>query len=85
MISKNLYKEYSYINSIRENLQIIEDIFFDHNSESQNQLSSISKAQLIKAIEYLDKEKNSLPNFYKKEIDIIIKAARFKLSRIINS
>ncbi len=85
MKSKNLYKEYSYISSIRENLQIIEDIFFDHNSESKNQLSSESKAQLIKAIEYLDKEKNSLPNFYKKEIDIIIKAARLKLSHIKNS
>ncbi len=85
MKSKNLYKEYSYINSIRENLQIIEDIFFDHNSESQNQLSSISKAQLIKAIEYLDKEKDSLPNFYKNEINIIIKSARFRLSRITNS
>jgi len=85
MNSKDLKEEYSYISSIRGNLQIIGDILFDYNGDSKKQLSSTSKAQLIKAIDYLEKEKDSLPNSYKYEINIIIKAARYKLSHITSS
>jgi len=81
MNSKDLYGECTYIKSIRENLQTIGNIFFEHTDDSKNQIDNISKAQLIKAIDYLDKEKDSLPTFYKNEINVIIKAARYKLSR----
>ena len=36
----------------------------------------------MKAIDYLDEIMDSLPDLYKKEITIIIKAARFRLSHI---
>ena len=68
-----------------ENLQIIRGVFFNHNSDSENQLNSKAKDQLMKAIDYLDEIMDSLPDFLtyiKKEITIIIKAARFRLSHI---
>ena len=80
------YSEYLYndtnIDSIRENLQVISGVFFNHNGDSENQLNSKAKAQLIMAIDYLDEIMDSLPDLYKKEITIIIKAARFRLSHI---
>ena len=83
---KLFYSEYLYndtnIVSILENLQIIRGVFFNHNSDSENQLNSKAKAQLMKAIDYLDEIMDSLPDLYKKEITIIIKAARFRLSHI---
>lgn len=83
---KMFYSEYLYndttIDSIRENMQIIRGVFFNHNGDSENQLSSKAKAQLITAIDYLDEIIDSLPDLYKKEITIIIKAARFRLSHI---
>jgi hypothetical protein len=83
---KMFYSEHLYndtnIDSIRENLQIIRGVFFNHNDDSENQLNSKSKAQVITAIDYLDETMDSLPDLYKKEITIIIKAARFRLSHI---
>ena len=83
---KMFYSEYLYndtnIVSILENLQIIRGVFFNHNGDSENQLNSKAKAQLITAIDYLDETIDSLPDLYKKEITIIIKAARFRLSHI---
>jgi hypothetical protein len=83
---KMFYSEYLYndtnIDSIRENLQVISGVFFNHNDDSENQLNSKAKAQLITAIDYLDEIMDSLPDLYKKEITIIIKAARFRLSHI---
>lgn len=83
---KMFYSEYLYndtnIDSIRENLQVISGVFFNHNGDSENQLNSKAKAQLITAIDYLDEIMDSLPDLYKKEITIIIKAARFRLSHI---
>jgi hypothetical protein len=76
-----LYNE-TIIDSILENLQIIRGVFFNHNGDSENQLNSKAKAQLITAIDYLDEIMDSLPDLYKKEIAIIIKAARFRLSHI---
>jgi len=77
--SDYLYKD-TTIDSIRENMQIIRGVFFNHNDDSENQLNSKSKAQVITAIDYLDEIMDSLPDLYKKEITIIIKAARFRLS-----
>ena len=79
--SEHLYND-TAIDSIRENLQIIRGVFFNHNDVSENQLNSKSKSQVITAIDYLDETINSLPDLYKKEITIIIKAARFRLSNI---
>jgi len=80
--SEHLYND-TNIDSIRENLQIIRGVFFNHNNDdSENQLNSKSKAQVITAIDYLDETMDSLPDLYKKEITIIIKAARFRLSHI---
>jgi hypothetical protein len=83
---KMFYSEYLYndtnIVSILENLQIIRGVFFNHNGDSENQLNSKAKAQLITAIDYLDEIMDSLPDLYKKEMTAIIKAARFRLSHI---
>lgn len=84
MSSRDLNEEYSHINLIRENLQIIGNILLDHDGCLKDRLSSVSKAQLIEAVDYLEKEKDSLPNSYKYEVNIIIKAARYKLSHIPN-
>jgi len=81
---KMFYSEHLYndtnMDSILENLQIIRGVFFNHHGNSENQLNSKTKAQLIKAIDYLDGIMDSLPDLYKKEITTIIKAARFRLS-----
>jgi len=82
MDNKDLNEEYSYINSIRNNLQVIGNILLGNNGCLKNQLNSVSKAQLIEAIDSLEKEMYSLPNSYKHEINIITTAARFKLSHI---
>jgi hypothetical protein len=79
MNSGYLYNE-TNVNSILENLQIIRGVFFNHNGDSENQLNSKSKAQVIKAIDYLDETMDSLPDLYKKEIIAVIRAARFRLS-----
>jgi hypothetical protein len=79
--SEHLYNDTDIV-SILENLQIIRGVFFNHNGDSENQLNSKAKAQLITAIDYLDETMDSLPDLYKKEITIIIKAARFRLSHI---
>ena len=84
MDNKDLKEEYSYINSIRNNLQVIGNILLGNNGYLKNQLNSVSKAQLIEAIDSLEKEKDSLPDSYKYEINIIITAARYKLSYIKN-
>jgi hypothetical protein len=81
MNSGYLYNE-TNVNSILENLQIIRGVFFNHNGDSENQLNSKSKAEVIKAIDYLDETMDSLPDLYKKEIIAVIRAARFKLSHI---
>ena len=81
MDSRYLYND-TTIDSIRENMQIIRGVFFNHNDDSENQLNSKAKAQLITAIDYLDEIMDSLPDLYKKEITNIIKAARFRLSHI---
>jgi hypothetical protein len=82
MDNKDLKEEYSYINSIHNNLKIIGDIIIGHNGCLKKQLNSISKAQLIKAIDSLEQEKDSLPDSYRHEINIIIISARSKLSYI---
>ena len=79
--SEHLYND-TNIDSIRENLQIIRCVFSNHNGDSENQLNSKAKAQLITTIDYLDEIMDSLPDLYKKEITTIIKAARFRLSHI---
>lgn len=82
MNNKDLNEEYSYISSIRNNLQVIGNILLRNNGCLKNQLNSVSKAQLIEAIDSLEKEMYPLPNSYKYDINLIITAARFKLSHI---
>jgi len=84
MNNEDLKEEYSYINSIRNNLQVIGNILLENNCSLRNQLTSGLKSQLIKAIDSLEKEMGLLPDSYKHEINIIITAARFKLSYLEN-
>ena len=84
MYNRNLREEYGYINSIHNNLRIIGDILIGHNGSLKNQLNSISRTQLIKAIDSLEQEKYFLPDSYKYEINIIITTARSKVSYIKN-
>jgi len=60
--SEYLYNDTNIV-SILENLQIIRGVFFNHNSDSENQLNSKAKDQLMKAIDYLDEIMDSLPDF----------------------
>ena len=85
MINKDLNEKDNYTNSIRKHLQIIGNILFDHNGCSKNQLSSISRAELVKSTDYLEKGKGYLPHSYIKGIDYIIKEVRCKLSQVIPS
>jgi len=80
MNDDNLYKEPIYINSIREQLQIIKNVFFDGDEFSKKQLDSLSKANLLKAMDYLEKEKDQLPHSYRKEIEFLLREVRYKLS-----
>jgi len=85
MINQNLNEKDNYTNSIREHLQIIGNILFDHNGCSKKHLSSSSKAELAKSIDYLEKERGYLPHSYIKGIDYIIKEVRCKLAQVIPS
>jgi hypothetical protein len=82
MINKNIIEEDTHINSIRKHLQIIGDILFNHDGYSEKQLCSKSKAELIKSIDYLEKEKDYLPYSYSRAIEYIIEEVRHKLSHI---
>lgn len=84
MKNKDINEEYSYLNSIRKNLQVVGNILFGNNDCLRNQLNNVSKAQLINAIDSLEKEMDPLPDSYKHEINLIITAARFKLSYLEN-
>jgi hypothetical protein len=82
MINKNMIEEDTYINSIRKHLQIIGDIFFNHDGCSEKQLCSKSKAELIESIDSLEKGKDYLPYSYSQAIDYIIREVRHRLSHI---
>ena len=85
MNDKDFDEEFRYINTIRKSLQVIGNILIGSNDYIRNQLNNVSKAQLINAIDSLEKEKDSLPDSYNYEINLIITAARYKLSCITNS
>lgn len=84
MNDKDFDEEFRYINTIRKSLQVIGNILIGSNDYIRNQLNNVSKAQLIEAIDSLEKEMGPLPDSYKHEINLIITAARFKLSYIEN-
>ena len=85
MKTENLYKEPHYTKSIREQLQIIKKYYFDGDEFSRIQPDSLSKTNLLKAIDYLENEKDQLPRFYSKEIDSILGEVRYKLTHKRNS
>jgi hypothetical protein len=84
MSNEGVKEEFSYINSIRKNLQVIGNTLIGNNDCIRSQLNNVSKAQLINAIDSLEKEMDPLPDSYKHEINLIITAARFKLSYLEN-
>jgi hypothetical protein len=77
---ENLYQEPHYIDSIRQQLQIIKKVFLDGDEFLKISSDSVSKANLLKAVDYLEKEKDQLPRFYRKEIDFLLREVRYKLS-----
>jgi hypothetical protein len=85
MKTENLYKEPHDTNSIREQLQIIKKYFFDGDELSRIQSDSLSTTNLVKAMDYLEDEKDQLPRFYRKEIDFILGEVRYKLTHERNS
>lgn len=64
---------------IRKHLKISISILFDNNGCPKEQLDTMSIAELIKSINFLEKVKDRLPDFYRKEIEYVIKVARYKL------
>ena len=80
MKTENLYKEPHYTNSIREQLQLIKKYFYDGDELSKIQSDSLSESNLLKAMDYLEKEKDQLPRFYRKQIDFLLREVRYKLT-----
>ena len=77
---ENLYQEPYYIDSIRQQLQIINKVFLDGDEFLKIPSDSVLKANLLKAMDYLEKEKDQLPRFYRREIDFLLREVRYKLS-----
>ena len=80
MRNENLYVEDGYITSISERVQSIQKILFNSDGFLKRQLDSLSKANLLEAMDYLEKEKNQLPHYYGKQIDFVLAEIKYMLS-----
>jgi len=80
MMSKNLVGEDAHKESMLEHLRLVAKILFDHSGTTRVQLSDKSKAELMESISYLEKNKNTIPDSFKKEIDFVIDKIRCKFS-----
>ena len=79
MQSETYIYEYdsSYIDSIRQDLQIIKNVLLDGDEFSRTRSNScLSKTNLLKALDHLEKEKNQLPRSYGEDIDFLLREVR---------
>lgn len=73
MKNKIINEKDPYLNSIREHVRTIRNILFDDDNSLKKQIGSISKAELMKSLDYLEKEKDSLPDLCRREMDYVLK------------
>jgi hypothetical protein len=61
---------------IREHLRNIRNILFDDDNSLKEHIGGITKTKLTKSLDYLEKEKDSLPDSCRREMDSILKRVR---------
>jgi hypothetical protein len=71
---RNIYRDPSYIRSLRESLLVIKDVLL-----AENNLSKVGP-EIIDSINYLEREKGNLPKFYSEEIEKVINEAKNRLA-----
>jgi hypothetical protein len=74
--NKTINEKDPYLNSILEHVHTIRNILFDYDNSFKKQIGSISKTELTKSLDYLEKEKDSLPAFCRREMDCVLKKVR---------
>jgi hypothetical protein len=66
----------SQINPIFEHLYAIRNRLFDCNNSLKEQIGCITQAELMKSLDYLEKEKDILPDPCKREMECVLKKVR---------
>jgi len=74
--NKTIDDKDTHMSSIFEHLHTIRDILFDCNNSFKKQIGSITKTELMKSLDYLEKEKNTLPDSCRWEMDCVLKKVR---------
>jgi predicted transcriptional regulator len=65
-----------YLNSIREHVRTIRNILFDDDNSFKKQIGSIAKAELMESLDYLEKQKDTLPDSCRREMECVLKKVR---------
>lgn len=76
MKNKTIDEKDSYLNSIYEHVRNIRNILFDDDNSFKKQIGCISETELMKSLDYLEKEKDLLPHFCRREMDYVLKKVR---------
>jgi hypothetical protein len=69
-----IYRDAGYIRSLRENLLVIKDVLLAENNSSK------VGPEIMDSINYLEREKENLPKFYREEIEKVINEAKNRLT-----
>jgi predicted ribosome quality control (RQC) complex YloA/Tae2 family protein len=80
---QNIYINHDQTKAISEQLLVLKKVYFANEDSLEKGHIVISKAQISElqdAINYLDKEKESLPDSYRKKIDEIVAAIKSRPS-----
>jgi hypothetical protein len=70
--NKTVKEKDPYLNSILGHVHTITNILFDSDDSLRKQIGSISKAELIRSLDYLEKEKESFPDSCRREMDLVL-------------
>lgn len=76
MKNKTKYDKDTHMSSIIEHLYAIRNILFDCNNSFRKQIGSITKTELMKSLDYLEKEKDTLPDSCIREMEYVLKKVR---------
>lgn len=81
MKNKTINEKDPHMSTILEHLHAIRNILFDCNNSFKKQIGGVTKTELMKSLDYLEKEKDTLPDSCRREMDCVLK----KLRQIISS